>query len=118
MVGRASSRAVYDPIEPLKLNHILKHPQHIHIMTYQEQRRAVFAASLLDQSQSRLSVRRIQVPRWLIGQDKFGTIRQRARDRRPLLLAGGKLSRHIMQTVAQSHALQQSYRAGAILPRP
>ncbi|MDB6021113.1 MAG: hypothetical protein JWQ04_970 [Pedosphaera sp.] len=61
-------------------------------MAYQQERRAIFPAGLADQIKRCIGVLVIKIAGRFIREHQFGTIRQGARHRHALLLAGGKLT--------------------------
>ena len=87
-------------------------------MTDQEQCRALLRAQFPDQGQSLGSVGRVQVARRFIGQDQLRPIGQSPGHSDPLLLAGRKLPRKVVQSIAQSDPVQQRPGADPIRTRP
>src|SRR5688572_24455295 len=85
-------------------------------MAYEEERGAVFAAGLADQIDSFVCVRGVEVAGGFVGEDEARPIGQRPGDGYPLLLAGGKLTRSVVQAVGQADPAQKRFRMAAVWP--
>ena len=81
-------------------------------MADEEQRGAVFAAGLADESERFAGVFVVEVAGGLVGEHELGVVRERAGDGDALLLAGGKLAGIMSQPVAEPNAGQ--HRGGAL----
>ena len=78
-------------------------------MAYEQQSRAIFAAGFTDQGQRFPGVLVIQIAGGFVRQHELGTIRQRTGHGDTLLLAGGELSRSVIQPAVQADALEQLF---------
>ena len=61
---------------------------------------------------------RIEIAGGFVGQHQRGTVDQSAADGHPLLLSPGHLRRHVIDSVGQSNAVQQSSAPNGVLPGP
>ncbi len=62
---------------------------------------------ILQQAENRLAVLRVEVPRWLVGEDDRRNPHQSTSDRDPLALATGELGRKGRPTLSQPDLLQR-----------
>ena len=76
----------------------------VFVVTHEQESGSAFATRFTDQGERLRGVAPIQIARRLVRQDQLGPMRERARDRHPLLLAGGKLAGVMVKTFLQADA--------------